>query len=67
MFTRSMFGTQDMARQGAILSRMARMVDDGIISSTETQSLHGLSVETLKNAHRIIETGAMIGKLTVTF
>ena len=67
MFTRSMFGTQDMARQGAILSRMARMVDDGIISSTETKSLHGLSAETLKNAHRIIETGAMIGKLTVTF
>ena len=56
-----------MARQGAILSRMARMVDDGIVSSTETQSLHGLSAETLKNAHRIIETGAMIGKLTVTF
>ena len=67
MFTRSMFETDDMAQQGEILSRMARMVDDGVITTTETKTLNGLSAETLKEAHRIIETGSMIGKLTVAY
>ena len=67
MFTRSLFGTPDMARQGQILARMARMVDDGIITTTDTKQLNGLSVDTLKEAHRIIETGAMVGKLVVAY
>ncbi len=67
MFTRSMFGTKDMARQGRILARMARLVDDGIIRTTETRTLNGLSADTLKEAHGIIETGSMIGKLVVAY
>ncbi|PSL17827.1 zinc-binding alcohol dehydrogenase family protein [Shimia abyssi] len=67
MFTRSLFGTPDMAKQGQILNRMARLVDDGVISTTETRVLHGLSAQTLKNAHEIIETGAMVGKLVVDY
>ena len=67
MFTRSLFGTSDMAEQGQILARMARMVDDGIVATTETKVLHGLSAGTLKDAHRVIETGTMIGKLVVAF
>ncbi|MGI9370441.1 MAG: zinc-binding alcohol dehydrogenase family protein [Ruegeria sp.] len=67
MFTRSMFGTKDMARQGRILARMARLVDDGIVRTTETRTLNGLSADTLKEAHGIIETGSMIGKLVVAY
>ncbi len=67
MFTRSLFQTPDMHKQGRILARMARLVDDGIIKTTETKVLHGLSAGTLKEAHRLIETGAMIGKLVVRF
>lgn len=67
MFTRSMFGTPDMAQQGQILARMARLVDDGIVATTETKVLKGLTVPTLKEAHEIIETGAMIGKLVVEY
>jgi NADPH2:quinone reductase len=67
MFTRSMFQTSDMSKQGQILSRMAALVDDGIVQTTETKVLHGLSAQTLKEAHTIIETGAMIGKLVVKF
>ena len=67
MFTRSLFGTEDMARQGAILARMARMVDDGIIQTTETRTLNGLSAKTLKEAHKTVESGAMIGKLVVAY
>lgn len=67
MFTRSMFATDDMAQQGKILARMARLVDDGIVATTETKVMHGLSADTLKEAHRVIETGSMIGKLVVAF
>lgn len=67
MFTRSLFGTQDMAQQGQILSRMARLVEDGVIETTQTQILSGLSAGTLKEAHQIIEGGAMIGKLIVDY
>lgn len=67
MFTRSLFGTADMARQGQILARVARLVDDGIIRTTEQKTLHGLSATTLKEAHAIIETGRMIGKLVVAY
>lgn len=67
MFTRSLFGTPDMSEQGQILARMARLVDDGIVRTTETKTLHGLSATTLKSAHKIIETGQMIGKLVVAY
>lgn len=67
MFTRSLFGTPDMDRQGQILSRMARLVEDGVISTLETRVLNGLSAATLKEAHRIIEKGATIGKLVVKY
>jgi len=67
MFTRSMFGTEDMAQQGKILARVAALVDDGIVQTTETQVLHGFSTDTLKEAHKIVETGAMIGKLVVKY
>ncbi|MGI9401915.1 MAG: zinc-binding alcohol dehydrogenase family protein [Rhizobiaceae bacterium] len=67
MFTRSIFGTNDLNEQGAILTRMARLVDDGIIATTETKTLNGLSAETLKSAHKTIESGSTIGKIVVQF
>jgi len=67
MFTRSLFNTPDMAEQGKILARMARLVDDGMIRTTETKTLTGLSAQTLKSAHKTIETGQMIGKMVVAY
>ncbi len=67
MFTRSMYETADMHRQGMILARVARLVDDGLIKTTETRTLHGLSAATLKEAHRLIETASTIGKLVVRY
>lgn len=67
MFTRSMFGTADMARQGQILARVARLVDDGLVTTTETRVLNGLSAKTMREAHRLIETRATIGKIVVTY
>jgi len=67
MFTRSMFATSDMDRQGKILARMGLLVEDNAVVTTETEMLNGLNADTLKNAHRIIETGTMIGKLVIAY
>ena len=67
MFTRSLFQTADMYRQGQILARMASLVDDGTIATTETTVLEGLSAQTLKHAHQTIEQAATIGKIVVKF
>ena len=67
MFTRSMFQTPDMRKQGQILTRVAALVDDGIVKTTETKVLSGLSADTLKEAHKIVETGSMIGKLVIKY
>ena len=67
MFTRSLFQTADMYKQGQILARMASLVDDGTVRTTETKVLNGLSAETLKEAHAIIEKAAMIGKMVIKF
>ncbi len=62
MFTRSMFQTDDMAAQRALLNRVADMVDAGEIVTTANHHGGVLSVETLTAAHRLQETGAAIGK-----
>ena len=60
-------GAADMARQGQMLARVARLVDDGLVTTTETRVLSGLSVNTTKEAHRLIETRATIGKIVVKY
>lgn len=65
MFTRSMFQTDDMAKQGEILRTVARLVDDEVMDTTLTEELSGLSAATFIEAHRRLEEGRMIGKLVV--
>ncbi len=62
MFTRSSFGTPDMARQGFILNEVAALVDAGVIVTTLTNTLGALSPATLAEAHRLAESGKSIGK-----
>lgn len=65
MFTHSLYGTRDMARQQQILAQLARLVDAGRIRSTLTETLEGLCADTFKEAHRRIEGGRTIGKIAV--
>ncbi len=65
MFTRSLFGTADMARQGEILNEVAAMLDAGKIKSTATETLGTISAENLKRAHAILESGKARGKLVL--
>lgn len=67
MYTRSMFGTEDIARQHEILNHIADLLDGGTLQSTLTTTLEGLSAEHLKQAHKMQESGTCIGKTVILF
>lgn len=67
MFTRSMYNTPDIAQQGIILHDVARLVDEGKLQGTVSEVLHGLSVETLQQAHARVLEGHMRGKVTIAY
>ena len=62
MFARSMHQTNDMIKQHELLNRVAALIDDGTLKSTVTNNLGALSVESLKAAHELQESGRVIGK-----
>ncbi len=65
MFTRPRFDTADKHRQGEILDRVAVMVDEGPLVSTRTETLGPIDADNLREAHRRLEAGHVIGKLTL--
>ncbi|QTD37898.1 zinc-binding alcohol dehydrogenase family protein [Polaribacter batillariae] len=67
MYTRSMYNTNDIARQHEILNNISELLDKGILKSTLTTTLHGFSVENFKKTHRLQESGKSIGKTVVLF
>jgi zinc-binding alcohol dehydrogenase family protein len=62
MFTRSLYGTPDMARQGELLAEVAELVDRGRLFSTLRQELGPISAAALREAHRRQAGGRCIGK-----
>jgi NADPH:quinone reductase len=67
MYTRSMFQTADMIEQHNILNKLADLLDSGVIKSTLNTTLNGLTTENFKEAHRLLESGKIIGKIAITF
>jgi len=65
MFTRSIFGTPDMAEQGVILDEVARAVDAGKVRSTATTRFGVINAANLKLAHAQLESGTTIGKVVL--
>ena len=65
MFTRSLFTTPDIAHQGAILTKVAQLLDDGKIKSTVTESLGPITAANLRKAHALLETGKARGKIVL--
>ena len=63
MFTRSLFGV-DLAHQGAILDRVADLVDAGVLNSTLKTELPW-TLENLREAHRRIEGRRTLGKIVL--
>lgn len=65
MFTRSLFRTPDMARQGEILDEVAALLDSGRIRSTVTEAIGTISADNLKRAHATLESGKTRGKIVL--
>lgn len=62
MFTKPLFG---LPGQQELLAATAQLVDDGIIRSTVTQTIDDFSANGLREAHRAVESGRMVGKIVV--
>jgi NADPH2:quinone reductase len=65
MFTRSLFGTPDMAEQGKLLNEVAALVDAGRIRSTATEVAGKIEAATLRAVHARIESGSARGKIVL--
>jgi NADPH2:quinone reductase len=65
MFGRAMFQTPDMVAQHKLLSEVARLVDQGRIITTQTQALSPINAATLREAHALIESERMRGKIVL--
>jgi len=67
MYTRSMFTTVDMEKQHQILNEVGALIDNGTLKSTLTTTLKGFTVENLKKAHEMQESGKTIGKTVIEY
>ncbi|MGO1003763.1 zinc-binding alcohol dehydrogenase family protein [Lysobacter sp. CA196] len=65
MFARPRFRTADMIEQGRLLDRVAELIDAGELKGTHTQTLGKIDAQTLREAHRRLESGATVGKLVL--
>ncbi len=65
MFTRSLFGTADIGRQGEILNEVAGLLDAGRIRSTATEVLGTINAENLRQAHLTLASNTARGKMVL--
>jgi len=65
MFTRSLFGTPDLQRQGELLAEVAGLVDAGRLRSTLGRSFGTIDAANLTRAHAFIEIGKAQGKVVL--
>lgn len=65
MFTRSLFGTPDMAAQHALLDEVAALVDAGRLRSTLAERFGAICAADLRRAHAFIESGKARGKVVL--
>jgi len=65
MFTRSIFETADIAEQGKLLNEVSRLIDEGKIYTTVTETISPINAANLKKAHAAIESGKTKGKLVL--
>ena len=65
MFTRSMFETEDMAQQHALLNDVAQLVDSGVLKTTLGERFGTINAANLKRAHALIESNRAKGKIVL--
>jgi len=65
MFTRAMFSTDDIHKQGELLNEVAALIEQGVLKTTLGEHYGAINAENLKRAHAHIETGTAIGKVVL--
>jgi len=65
MFTRALFGTDDMIAQHRLLEEVAQLVDAGLIRTTLAEHFGTINAANLKRAHALIESGKARGKVVL--
>lgn len=65
MFTRSMFDTADIAKQGELLNEISRLVDAGTLKTTLGESFGTIDAANLRRAHALIESHRAVGKIVL--
>ncbi|OMH30442.1 zinc-binding alcohol dehydrogenase family protein [Motiliproteus sp. MSK22-1] len=65
MFTRSMFNTEDIDKQGELLNSVAGMIDRDILKTTLGENYGTINADNLRRAHIHIESGKAIGKVVL--
>lgn len=66
MFARSLHQAADQIRQHDLLSEVAQLVTSGRVRSTVTTTLRPIAVKQVREAHRLVQSGHMIGKVVIT-
>lgn len=65
MFTRSMFVTSDIIEQHNLLTRVAKLIDQGVLRTTLGEHYGTISADNLRRAHALLETGRAVGKIVL--
>jgi NADPH2:quinone reductase len=65
MFTRSLYQTPDIGVQGRMLADLAGLVDAGKVTSTATHYIDDFTATGFREAHRLLETHGVCGKVVV--
>jgi NADPH2:quinone reductase len=65
MFTRAMYRTPDMIEQHNILNKVCAWIDDGILRTTANEAMTPINAANLRKAHKALENGSVIGKITL--
>lgn len=65
MFTRAIFETPDMHEQGALLDKVARLIEAGRLRTTARYMLGRINAANLTRAHALVESGTAIGKVVL--
>nr|WP_318381020.1 zinc-binding alcohol dehydrogenase family protein [uncultured Enterobacter sp.] len=65
MFTRSMFETDDIIAQHQLLTRVAALIDEGVIKTTLGEHFGAINAENLRKAHTLLETQRAVGKIVL--
>lgn len=65
MFTRSEFQTPDMIAQHRLLTRVAQLVDAGIVRTTISEVVRPINAANLRAAHAQVESKHTLGKIVL--